>query len=235
MTDLRDAIDAIEPQSWQFLPAPSVVSGPSVDDGPFTYGLVAKVTLTRPGFGFRIEHDLPEGVDLVEARPRATVVGDHLIWQLGRVDPGQEIRLEIEVRPRSGAAFTPADRTSFTATYSNNLFFQAPIVRPRLTARLSGPAVISVGEAALFLMDVTGSGNWSVENARVKITLPPSFEHLDGPIFEFALGTVKRGEFRRVTIPAWAVSAGPAVIRAEVTGPADRSVVVEFPTNVTVE
>ena len=235
MTDLRDANETLDPQSWQFLPAPSVVSGPSVDDGPFTYGLVAKVTLTRPGFGFRIEHDLPEGVDLVEARPRATVVGDHLIWQLGRVDPGQEIRLEVEVRPRPGANFTPSDKTSFTATYSNNLFFQAPVVRPRLTARLSGPTSVSVGEPALFLMDVTGSGNWLVENARAKITLPPEFEHLDGPTFEFALGTVKPGEFRRVMIPAWAVSAGPSVIRAEVIGPGDRSVVVEFPTNVTVD
>lgn len=235
MTDLRDANETLDPPSWQFLPPPSVVSGPSVEEGPFTYGLVAKVTLTRPGFGFRIEHDLPEGVELVEARPRATVVGDHLIWQLGRVDPGQEIRLEVEVRPLPGAAFNPADRTSFTATYSNNLFFQAPIVRPRVTARLSGPAAISVGEPALFLVDVTGTGNWSVENVRAKITLPPSFEHLDGPTFEFALGTMKPNEFRRLTIPAWAVSAGPAVVRAEVFGPDDRTVVVEFPTNVTVE
>jgi hypothetical protein len=235
MTDLRDATATLEPPSWQMLSAPSVVSGPSIEDGPFTYGLVAKVTLARPGFGFRVEHDLPEGVDFVEARPRATIVGDHLIWQLGRVDPGQEIRLEVEVRARPGTTFTTSDRTSFTATYSNNLFFQAPVVRPRLSVRLSGPASVTVGEPVLFLMDVTGNGNWPVENVLAKVTLPPAFGHPDGPTFEFALGTVKPGEFRRVMIPAWAVQPGPAIVRAEVTGPPDRCSEVEFPTVVTMD
>jgi hypothetical protein len=235
MTDVLDATAPLESPAWVFLPAPTVVSGPAAVDGPFTYGLVAKVTLNRPGFGFRVEHDLPEGVDLIESRPKATVVGDHLIWQLGRVDPGQEIRLEVEVRPRPGARFAPADRTAFTATYSNNLFFQAPVVRPRLSARLNGPATMIVGEPALFLLDVSGRGNWQVEDAQAVITLPAGLEHPDGPTFAFALGTVKPGEFRRVTIPVWAGSAGPTVLRAEVTGPAGRSVVVEFPTNVTVD
>ena len=82
-----------------FLPAPTVVNGPAREDSLLTYGMVARVALSQPGFGFRMEHDLPQGVDLVEARPRAKVVGDHLIWQFGRVDPGQQIRLEVVVRP----------------------------------------------------------------------------------------------------------------------------------------
>src|SRR5262245_41345481 len=51
------------------LPAPTILAGPAVPDGPLTYGLVAKVSLARPGFGFRVEHDLPPDVDLIEARP----------------------------------------------------------------------------------------------------------------------------------------------------------------------
>ena len=143
--------------------------------------------------------------------------------------------MEVEVRSRPGTTFSPYDRTSFTATYSNNLFFQTPVVRPRLSARLSGPNVVSVGEPALFMMDVTGSGNWLVENACAKVTLPPSLEHPDGPTFEFALGTVKPGEFRRVMIPAWAVQQGPAVVRAEVTGPPDRCSEVKFQTTITLD
>src|SRR4051812_21657188 len=77
------------------LPAPTVMVGQPAPDGPFTYGLRCKVALTKPGFGFRVEHDMPQGVELVETRPKATVVGQHLIWQLGRLDPGQELRLEV--------------------------------------------------------------------------------------------------------------------------------------------
>src|SRR3954467_13962342 len=61
-----------EPEA-PLLPAPTIPSGPPAPGGPLTYGLVAKVTLARPAFGFRVEHDLPADVDLVEARPRATV------------------------------------------------------------------------------------------------------------------------------------------------------------------
>src|SRR5258708_6138250 len=71
-------LPAFEPES-PALPAPTVLSGPPVPDSPLTYGLVAKVSLSRPGFGFRIEHDLPPDVDLIEARPKAKVVGEHLI------------------------------------------------------------------------------------------------------------------------------------------------------------
>ena len=89
--------------------APTIISGPPVTDAPLTYGLVAKVALSRPGFGFRIEHDLPPDVELIDVRPKAKVVGEHLIWQLGRVDPGQEIRLEIVVQPQPGAVLNPDD------------------------------------------------------------------------------------------------------------------------------
>jgi hypothetical protein len=209
------------------LPAPTVLAGPAVADGPFTYGLVAKVSLARPAFGFRVEHDLPPDVDLVEARPRATVVGDHLIWQLGRIDPGQEIRLEVVVRPRPGAALSPGDLASFEGTFSQNLFFQAPVVRTKVSARWSGPPVVAVGDVSEFTLDVIGSGNWVVPDVRVTVLLPEQFEHPDGPRFGFALGALKPKEYRRVRLPARAVLSGPAVLRAEVTGPADHTVAVE--------
>ena len=61
----------LEPEA-PILPAPTILAGPPAPDGPLTYGLVAKVTLRRPAFGFRVEHDLPADVDLIEAKPRAT-------------------------------------------------------------------------------------------------------------------------------------------------------------------
>ena len=113
------------------LPAPTILAGPPVPDGVVTYGLVAKVSLSRPGFGFRIEHDLPADVDLVEARPKATVVGDHLIWQVGRIDPGQEIRLEVVVPPAAPGGPEPRRPGLVRGTFSQNLYFQAPVVRTR--------------------------------------------------------------------------------------------------------
>jgi hypothetical protein len=215
------------------LPSPTMVQGPTVANGSLTYGLVARITLNRPGFGFRVEHDLPAGVELIEARPRATVVGDHLIWQLGRVDPGQEVRLEVVVQPEPGLSIDPAEMANFTATYSQNLYFQAPVVRPRLAARISGPATVEVGSAVEFIFDIMNTGNWVVTDGRATVTLPPEFAHPDGQKFLFDLGSMKPGEYRRVTVPAQAKSPGTAVVRAEISGPADHQALVEFSSQVT--
>jgi hypothetical protein len=211
------------------LPAPTILSGPPAADGPITYGLVAKVSLARPGFSFRVEHDLPPDCELVEAKPKAKVVGDHLIWTMGRIDPGQEIRLEITVRPLPGAVLNAADLASFEGTYSQNLFFQAPIARPRLAARWSGPPVVAVGDVTEFVLDVAGAGNWPAD-ARVVVELPVQFEHPDGPRFEFELGTIKPKEYRRVRLPVRAVLSGTAVLRADVTGPLDHTATIELRT-----
>ncbi|HEX3151896.1 MAG TPA: hypothetical protein VHR66_27740 [Gemmataceae bacterium] len=212
------------------LPAPTIVPGPPVADGPLTYGLVAKVALSRPGFGFRIEHDLPPDVEFIEARPKAKVVGEHLIWQLGRVDPGQDIRLEVVVQPQPGAVLNPENLAAFEATYSQNLYFQAPVVRSKLVARWSGPPTVAVGDTTEFTLDVIATGNWSVPNGRVVIWLPTQFEHPDGERFEFDLGTLKPKEYRRIQIAARAVLSGTACLRAEVTGPGDRVANVELRT-----
>jgi hypothetical protein len=215
------------------LPAPTVMVGPPAPDGPFTYGLRAKVALAKPGFGFRVEHDMPQGVELVDTRPKAKVVGQHLIWQLGRLDPGQELRLEVVVRPEPGVRISPADLATFEATYTQNLYFQSRVVHPKLTARLLGPAEVAVGAVAEFLLDVASIGNWMVEDATAVVGLQSQFEHPGGPRFEFAFGDMKPGSVRGVAIPPRAIRRGPGVIRAEVTGPVGHTAVVEFVCNVT--
>lgn len=210
------------------LAGPTIVRSLSSLNGTITYGLVAKVGLSRPGYGCRVEHDLPMGVELVQVQPKATVVGDHLIWQFPRLDPGQELRLRIVVRPEPGTELNPEEQATFTATYSQNLYFQAPIARPRLAARLTGPAEAELGDTVEFMLDVVNTGNWTVTDVQGEIELPPQYSHPDGPKFHLHLGSVAAGESHRVTIPAIANVAGHAVIRAEVTGSPDRQAQVEF-------
>jgi hypothetical protein len=170
---------------------------------------------------------LPPDCELVEAKPKAKVVGDHLIWQMGRIDPGQEIRLEVTVQLLPGAQLNPAELASFEATYSQNLFFQAPVARPRLAARWAGPPLVAVGDVTEFVLDVVASGNWQVDEAKAVVWLPTQFEHPDGPRFEFDLGSIRAKEYRRIRVPVRAVLSGPAILKAEVTGPADHLAAVE--------
>jgi hypothetical protein len=213
-------------------PPLTAVIAPGGTSTTHVYGLVARVALTRPAFGFRVEHDMPAGVELIEARPKATVVGEHLIWQIGRVDPGQKLRLEVVVRVLPGTVLNPEDIATFTATYSQNLYFEVPVVRPRLTARMSGPATANLGESVEYILDVASAGSAPVQDARATINLPPAFDHPEGPVLAFALGTIKPGEFRRIAVPVRVMRTGAAVMRAEIVGPADRQAHVEIATQV---
>lgn len=199
-------------------------------DGTISYGLVARIALRRPGFNFRVEHDLPLGVELVETRPKAKVIGDHLIWQLGRVDPGQTIRLMVVVRPLPGTVLTGDAIASFEATYSQNLFFETPICRPRLATRLTGPPTLRIGERGNLYLDIANSGNGAVELVQAKIQLPQPMRNPDGETLFFDLGTVAAGECVRIRIPVEGVVPGRASVRAEVTGRPDRHAAVEHET-----
>ena len=104
------------------------------------------------------------------------------------------------------------------------------MVRSKAAARWAGPARVGVGEVVEFTLDVIGTGNWAAGEVRAVIHLPAEFDHPDGPRFEFALGTLKPKEYRRVRIPARAIAAGQAVLRADISGPADHGATVEFRT-----
>ncbi len=226
-TDPRITFDGRVPRAV-VEPAPA-----ALDDGPLAYGLVAKVLLPRPAFNFKVEHDLPMNVTLVEAKPRATVVGDHLIWNLGRLDPGQELRLQVVVLPEPGARLVVGELTNFTATYSQNLYFQTPLVRPRLAVTVTGTAAARVGELAEYVIEARNVGNWTVEHARAGVNFSGHLTGADGPAANFSLGTLDPGASRKITVYAKAARLGDARMRVDVAGTHDTRAVAEFATVVT--
>lgn len=215
------------------IPRPVVEPAPAtLDEVPLAYGLVAKVLLPRPAFNFKVEHDLPAGVTLVEAKPRATVVGDHLIWNLGRLDPGYELRLQVVVLPEPGARLTVGELTSFTATYSQNLYFQTPVVRPRLAVVVTGPQNARVGDVGEYTIEARNVGNWTIEHARAGVAFSGHLTGVDGPAATFALGTLDPGASRKVTVYARATRPGEAKLRVDLAGTHDTRAVAEFSTEV---
>lgn len=183
-------------------------------ESPLVYGLVAKITLTRPAFGFRVDHDLPPNVELVQTKPKAVVVNDHLMWHFERLDPGNEVRLQITVRPKPEAVLRASDLTHFSATYSQNLVFQAPIVRAKLDLRVSAPLSIQIGSTAEVTVRLENTGNWIAESTRANVMLPAGLVHPSGPSFDFDFGDLQAGEVKNVSIPVQTAAAGSYHIRA---------------------
>lgn len=214
------------------IPAAMMGPGPTIpDEIPLTYGLHAKVLLPRPAFNFKVEHDLPMDVILLECKPKATIVGEHLIWNLGRLDPGQELRLQVTVMPEPGAKFNVGELTNFNATYTQNLYFQTPLIRPRLNLRVSGPDYIRVGEIAEYTVETHNIGNWSVEHVRTTLVLPDFLEVAPGsPTFD--IGRLPPSTSRTFKFFARAVEAGEAKLRVEANGTPETRFTAEFVTTI---
>ena len=226
-TDHRVVTEASE------IPAARLDAAPSpMADLPLVYGLVAKVLLPRPAFNFKVEHDLPPNVTLLEAKPRATIVGEHLIWNFGRLDPGQELRLQVVVLPEKGATFTPGELTNFNATYTQNLYFQTPLVRAKLSVRITGPEFVRVGELAEYVIETQNTGNWVTEHVTAAVALPSELLGPDGVSPNFTIGALDPGASRKLTVHARATQAGLARLQVEAGGAGDSPSVGEFVTTV---
>jgi uncharacterized repeat protein (TIGR01451 family) len=218
-----------DPRIKSSVPAPVPVAKLSVSprtqplpsNPPLVYGLNAKVLLPRPAFGFRVEHSLPPGVKLLETHPKATVVGDHLIWNLGRLDPGREIRLQVVVQPEPDVTFKVDELTSFDATYSQNLHFETPLVRPKLIARFEGKTSVALGQTVSFSVEVRNSGNWPIHNVKAETTLPEGFAGDIPQPMVTDIGLLYPTEKRTITITTHGTQPGMYLGKVIVTGSED--------------
>lgn len=215
------------------IPTARLDTAPSqLDDLPLVYGLVAKVLLPRPAFNFKVEHDLPPNVTLLEAKPRATVVGEHLIWNFGRLDPGQELRLQVVVLPDKGTVPPAGELTNFNATYTQNLYFQTPLVRTKLSVKISGPESVRVGEIAEYVIETKNVGNWVSEHVTAAVLVPPELLGPDGVSPNFTIGNLDPGASRKLTLFAKGTTSGSALFRVKISGSADSHSEDEFVTTV---
>ncbi|MEZ6142150.1 MAG: hypothetical protein R3B84_16435 [Zavarzinella sp.] len=145
-------------------------------DLPLVYGLAAKVLLPRPAFGFKVDHDIPDGVTLIDTKPSATCLGGHIMWNLGRVDPGQEIRLQVIVAPEPDRVISPQELATFTATYTQNLYFETPIISSRLRLKIEAPPQVEVGEEFECHFHLHNGGNWILNHLALDFQIPEGLE-----------------------------------------------------------
>src|SRR6185295_5264204 len=48
-----------------------------------------------------IQDEIPQGTQLVSTSPNATTEGSRLVWQLGKLSPGEDRTIEMQIMPKS--------------------------------------------------------------------------------------------------------------------------------------
>lgn len=194
-------------------PPPARVPRPE----PFEYGVVLYPPAGGSATGVRVEHDVPAGVRVLSASPRADLAHDgrRVTWHLDAVPPGKPLSLRLRAVGDGVTARAAGDRAAFRATYAFAAETHAPLIRPALSVTVTGPATIEANAAGEFTVRVENAGNWPLTGVTARVVATggvalASPETLD-------LREVAVGDAATFAVRLAGVRPGPGRVRVEVT------------------
>jgi uncharacterized repeat protein (TIGR01451 family) len=178
------------------------------------YELVVRNVSSGQLTNVKVEDELPVGVQLVNADPRPTVLGSHMTWNIGNLDPNVERRFRVETMPTGVGEV----QSCATATFTANSCLRTVITQPHLTLKKRGPETAMVGDTVTFEIELTNDGNGPATGVMLYDQLPPGLEHPQGANIEAEVGTLAPGETKRITLDCKATQPGRVVNCARATG-----------------
>ena len=159
---------------------------------------------------------VPEGTSLVNTSPRATVSGNQLSWTLGKLEPGEEKTLSVQLMPQAEGEIGSVATVAFEAEASARTI----ATRPELVVDVTGPCRVMTGENVTFSIKISNPGSGVANGVVLYQSLPPQLKHSAGTELEFEVGALKPKEARQIELTLTAAAAGrvTAVISARGDG-----------------
>jgi uncharacterized repeat protein (TIGR01451 family) len=151
-----------------------------------------------------IHDDVPQGTQLVSTSPASTSEGSHLTWQLGKLSPGEDRTIEMQVMPKSEGDIGSVA----TVTYSAQASVKTHCTMPQLAIRMTAPAEVMVGKQQHVKIEIRNPGTGDATGVMLFENVPPNVKHAAGPTLEFEIGTLHAGESRELDLVLNAEKAG---------------------------
>lgn len=151
-------------------------------------------------------------VDEVPARARLTNTSPHaeqgpngeVIWNLGRLNPGDETTVSMEIVPLEEGEIGSVAVARFAAEASA----RSVATRPQLTLQVSGPREVMIGEEARLVVRVANVGTGAASGVVLLNQLPPQLSHPAGTEVEYTVGMLGPSESREIELNLTAAKAG---------------------------
>jgi len=170
-----------------------------------TFEISVRNTGTVPAEEVEIHDLVPQGTRLVSTSPRAeNASADLLIWKLGRLEPGQETKVEVRLMPVAEGEIGSVA----TAHFSSQASVRTRCTKPLLELRVSGPGQVMIGEAVHLNINISNPGSGATTGIVLMENVPEGLAHAAGESLEFEVGTLAPGESREIELTLDAEQAG---------------------------
>lgn len=173
-----------------------------------------------------VEDRIPRGSRLTGTIPRAEMLENRLFWKLGTVEPGSERKISIRVIPEQEGPIGSVAKVNFVAEIAAEIVITAP----QLSLKVECPSQVRTGEAVDMKFVIRNSGNGEAKNVVLRDILPVNLQHPAGTDLENAIGDLKPGETRELTLQLIAGDTGTVENQAVIT--ADGGLKVEDSTHI---
>ena len=150
-----------------------------------------------------IEESAPSGFTVASTNPQATQQGGNMLFNLGRMNPGETKTIRV-----TGAATGAAVASCATVSYTIPVCMNIAVVEPKLSITKSAPAEVIICDNIPITIVVTNNGTGIARNVRVRDQLPPNLMAENKGVFETAGMDLRAGESKTFTFNARASQTG---------------------------
>ncbi len=150
-----------------------------------------------------IEESAPSGFTVASTNPQATQQGGNMLFNLGRMNPGETKTIRV-----TGAATGAAVASCATVSYTIPVCMNIAVVEPKLSITKSAPAEVVICDNIPITIVVTNNGTGIARNVRVRDQLPANLMADNKGVFETAGMDLRAGESKTFTFNARASQTG---------------------------
>jgi uncharacterized repeat protein (TIGR01451 family) len=154
-----------------------------------------------------VRDQVPHGTRLISTSPTAETEGSELIWQLGKLSPGEDRTLEMQLMPASEGEIGSVATVSYSAQAS----VKTRCTMPQLAIRMTAPSKVMIGQEQRVKIELHNPGSGDATGVMLFENVPQNVRHPAGPALEFEIGTLKAGETRELELVLVAEKAGKTV------------------------
>ena len=149
---------------------------------------------------------IPAGTEFVQSTPQASRGANGQInWKFDRLEPGQEKRIRLQLRPtRQGEIGSVAE-----VTFSAQASMRTKVTKPVLSISHSAQPRILIGDPVVLDINVKNDGDGPAADVMIQEDLPEQLEFSEGfRELEYAIGTLAPGQSRKIRLELRAAKIG---------------------------